>query len=166
MRMSRESYESLNALTAMCFDANAVFDNLAYVLDYHYFSNISKVVHLHVAHVMPQWADLITDKMIELSARPVRKPIGGYDKDYQDLGEIFTTMLDKLMELRTETRNLVESADIDGDDEVRIFAEEFLTIISPYIKQAEEWGNAAKVLSAQDFNIHILDYTHFIHPED
>lgn len=162
MRMSRESYERLNALTAMCFDANAVFDNLAYVLDYHYFSNISKVVHLQVAHVMPQWADLITDKMIELSARPVRKPIGGYEKDYQELTEIFTVMLNKLEEIRGSVRGLIDSADIDGDDEVRIFAEEFLTVISPYIKQAEEWGNASKVLGAQEFNIHILNYTHFI----
>jgi len=100
MRMSEESYDRLNALTAMCFNANAVFDNLAYNLDYHYYANISKVVHLHVAHVMPEWADLITEEMIQLSARPVRRAIGGYDTDYQDLKEIFTVMLNTLLELR------------------------------------------------------------------
>lgn len=162
MRMSEESYDRLNALTAMCFNANAVFDNLAYNLDYHYYANISKVVHLHVAHVMPEWADLITEEMIQLSARPVRRAIGGYDTDYQDLKEIFTVMLDTLSELRQATRNLIDAADMDGDDEVRIFGEEFLTILKPYLKQAEEWINAAEVLDAKDFNIHILDYTHFI----
>ena len=162
MRMSEESYDRLNALTAMCFNANAVFDNLAYNLDYHYYANISKVVHLHVAHVMPEWADLITEEMIQLSARPVRRAIGGYDTDYQDLKEIFTVMLNTLLELRQATRNLIDAADMDGDDEVRIFGEEFLTILKPYVKQAEEWINAAEVLDAKDFNIHILDYTHFI----
>lgn len=160
--MSEESYDRLNALTAMCFNANAVFDNLAYNLDYHYYANISKVVHLHVAHVMPEWADLITEEMIQLSARPVRRVIGGYDTDYQDLKEIFTVMLNTLLELRQATRNLIDAADMDGDDEVRIFGEEFLTILKPYVKQAEEWINAAEVLDAKDFNIHILDYTHFI----
>lgn len=162
MRMSEESYDRLNALTAMCFNANAVFDNLAYNLDYHYYANISKVVHLHVAHVMPEWADLITEEMIQLSARPVRRAIGGYDTDYQDLKEIFTVMLNTLSELRQATRNLIDAADMDGDDEVRIFGEEFLTILKPYLKQAEEWINAAEVLDAKDFNIHVLDYTHFI----
>ncbi|MBO7732382.1 MAG: hypothetical protein J6S67_07510 [Methanobrevibacter sp.] len=162
MRMSKESYDRLNALTAMCFNANAVFDNLAYALDYHYYANISKVVHLHVAHIMPEWADIITDKMIQLSARPVRQPIGGYDTDFESLHDVFVTMLMTLTGLRETTRSLIESADLDGDDEVRIFAEEFLMIISPYIKQAEEWVNASDVLSAQDFNIHVLDYTHFI----
>ena len=162
MRMSKESYDRLNALTAMCFDANAVFDNLAYTLDYHYNANISKVVHLKVAHVMPAWADLVTDKMIELSARPVRLPINGYKDDITSLEQIFTTMQDTLMNLRSAVRSLIESAELDGDDEVRIFAEEFLTIMSPYIKQAEEWVNASKVISEQTLNIHIADYTHFI----
>ena len=65
----------MNALAAMCFDANAAIDNLAYNLDYHYYNQIAEVVHLHVAHVMPEWADMVTNKLLELSARPVRLPI-------------------------------------------------------------------------------------------
>ena len=38
MRMSRDSYEGMNKLVAMLFDANAVIDNLAYSLDYHYYN--------------------------------------------------------------------------------------------------------------------------------
>ena len=33
MRMSNDSYNSMNTLTSMCFNANAIFDNLAYSLD-------------------------------------------------------------------------------------------------------------------------------------
>lgn len=152
----------MNALAAMCFNANAVIDNLAYNLDYHYYNQIAEVVHLHVAHVMPEWADLITDQMLQLSARPVRLDINGYDTDYEDLKEIFKVLLETLQEIHSFTKDLIESADMSGDDEVRIFGEEFLMEVSPFIKQAEEWLNAANIMDAHTLNIHIHDYTHFI----
>lgn len=162
MRMSNDSYNSMNALTSMCFNANAIFDNLAYSLDYHFLTRIADIVHHNVAHVMPAWADDITDQMLKLGARPVRKDIGGYEKDYEDLREIFNVILETLLNLRNATRDLIESADMDGDDEVRIFGEDFLCKILPFIKQADEWINAAEKLDPQTLNIHIKDYTHFI----
>lgn len=162
MRMSNKSYNNMNALAAMCFDANAFIDNLAYSLDYHYYNKIAEVVHLHVAHIMPEWADLITDQMLELSARPVRLNINGYNKDYEDVKDVFAALLETLMGISSFTKDLIESADMSGDDEVRIFGEEFLMKVSPFIKQAEEWSNAAKIMDPHSLNIHIKDYTHFI----
>ena len=162
MRMSNKSYNNMNALAAMCFDANASIDNLAYSLDYHYYNKIAEVVHLHVAHIMPEWADLITDQMLELSARPVRFNINGYNKDYEDVKDVFAALLETLMGISSFTKDLIESADMSGDDEVRIFGEEFLMKVSPFIKQAEEWSNAAKIMDPHSLNIHIKDYTHFI----
>ena len=162
MRMSNKSYNNMNALAAMCFDANASIDNLAYSLDYHYYNKIAEVVHLHVAHIMPEWADLITDQMLELSARPVRLNINGYNKDYEDVKDVFAALLETLIGISSFTKDLIESADMSGDDEVRIFGEEFLMKVSPFIKQAEEWSNAAKVMDPHSLNIHIKDYTHFI----
>ena len=162
MRMSNKSYNNMNALAAMCFDANASIDNLAYSLDYHYYNKIAEVVHLHVAHIMPEWADLITDQMLELSARPVRLNINGYNKDYEDVKDVFAALLETLMGISSFTKDLIESADMSGDDEVRIFGEEFLMKVSPFIKQAEEWSNAAKIMDPNLLNIHIKDYTHFI----
>ena len=162
MRMSNKSYNNMNALAAMCFDANASIDNLAYSLDYHYYNKIAEVVHLHVAHIMPEWADLITDQMLELSARPVRLNINGYNKDYEDVKDVFAALLEILMGISSFTKDLIESADMSGDDEVRIFGEEFLMKVSPFIKQAEEWSNAAKIMDPHSLNIHIKDYTHFI----
>ena len=162
MRMSNKSYNNMNALAAMCFDANAFIDNLAYSLDYHYYNKIAEVVHLHVAHIMPEWADLLTDQMLELSARPVRLNINGYNKDYEDVKDVFAALLETLMGISSFTKDLIESADMSGDDEVRIFGEEFLMKVSPFIKQAEEWSNAAKVMDPYSLNIHIKDYTHFI----
>ena len=162
MRMSNKSYNNMNALAAMCFDANASIDNLAYSLDYHYYNKIAEVVHLHVAHIMPEWADLITDQMLELSARPVRLNINGYNKDYEDVKDVFAALLETLMGISSFTKDLIESADMSGDDEVRIFGEEFLMKVSPFIKQAEEWSNAAKIMDPHSLNIHIKNYTHFI----
>ena len=162
MRMSNKSYNNMNALAAMCFDANASIDNLAHSLDYHYYNKIAEVVHLHVAHIMPEWADLITDQMLELSARPVRLNINGYNKDYEDVKDVFAALLETLIGISSFTKDLIESADMSGDDEVRIFGEEFLMKVSPFIKQAEEWSNAAKIMDPHSLNIHIKDYTHFI----
>lgn len=162
MRMSEESYIKMNELVAKCFDANAVIDNLAYSLDFHYFNEIAKVVHLRVAHIMPEWADLVSDKMLELSVRPVRLDIKGYAEDYENLQKVFSVLHATINGILEDTRKLIGVADLNGDDEVRIFCEEFLTKVSIFVKQAEEWENAAKVLDPQSLNIHIKDYTHFI----
>lgn len=138
MRMSQESYDKMNSLVGVCFNANAVIDNLAYNLDYHYFNEIGKIVHLKFAHVMPEFADLISDKMLELGARPVRKDIGGYDKEYDKLVDIFSVLYETTKGLLEETRKLINTADLNDDDEVRIFAESFLDKISVYVKQCEE----------------------------
>lgn len=162
MRMSKESYDRLNQLIGKCFNANAVVDNLAYCLDYHYFNEIGKIVHLCVAHKLPELADEVSDKMLELSARPIRVDINGYNEDINDLSKIFEVLHTTMVDLLEETRELIGVADLNADDEVRIFCEEFLMQLSVYVKQAEEWQNAAAVLDAHTLNIHIKDYTHFI----
>ena len=162
MRMSKESYDKLNQLAGKCFNANAIVDNLAYCLDYHYFNEIAKVVHLRVAHKLPEFADLITDKMLELSARPIRVDIKGYSEDYEKLQPIFEELYKTMVELLEDTRKLIGIADLNEDDEVRIFCEEFLAEISMYVKQAEEWVNASKKMDEHTLNIHIREYTHFI----
>ena len=162
MRMSLESYNGLNQLAGKCFNANAIVDNLAYCLDYHYFNEIAKVVHLRVAHKLPEFADEITDKMLELSARPIRVDIKGYSEDYEKLEPLFKVLKDTLVEILEDTRRLIGIADLNEDDEVRIFCEEFLTQLSVYVKQAEEWENAAKAMDPYTLNVHIKEYTHFI----
>lgn len=163
MRMTEESRNLMNNLATLCFDANAVIDNLAYNLDYLMFCNIAEMVHHHVAHVMPVWADEITDKMLILSARPVRGDIGGYDEEYTNLNDIFEKLYDLMMKMRNACRNMIESADLDDDDEVRIFGEAFLEKnIMPFIKQAEEWIKAANSMDPYKLDEHIKDHTHFI----
>jgi hypothetical protein len=162
MKISETTYRQMNQLATLCFDANAIFDNLAYNLDYYYYKKIAKIVHLNIAHVMPEWADMITDQMLLLGARPTRGTIGEYQDDISDLTVIFNKILDTMMNLRKVCCGLIETADMQNDDEVRIFGEEFLQLITPYIKQAEEWLHIAGVLGANELNIHITEYTNFI----
>lgn len=162
MEISEKSYRELNNLATLCFDANAVFDNLAYNLDYHYYTKIAKVLHLSVAHIMPEWADIITDKMLELGLRPTRGAIGSYSEDIADVKVIFEKVFETFMNLRKNCCDLISTADLNDDDEVRIFGEEFLTVITPFIKQSQEWLNIIGVLNANELNIHIKEYTNFI----
>ena len=162
MRMSLESYNKMNELAGKCFNANAIVDNLAYCLDYHYYNEIAKIVHLRVAHKLPEFADEITDKMLELSARPIRVDINGYNQDYGQLPDLFAELEKTFAELLEDTRRLIGIADLNADDEVRIFCEELLVKLSTYVKQAEEWKNAANVMDAHTLNVHIKEYTHFI----
>lgn len=152
----------MNQLATLCFDANAILDNLAYNLDFYYYNKIAHVVHLSMAHVMPEWADQITDKMLLLGLRPTRGLIGEYQDDIPDLKTVFTKILETMMNLRRYCSELISTADLSDDDEVRIFGEDFIQQITPYIKQAEEWLNAIGVMSAHELNIHIREYTNFI----
>ena len=151
MRMSLESYNKMNELAGKFFDANAIVDNLAYNLDFYYYNEIAKIVHLRVAHKLPEFADMVTDKMLELSARPVRVDIGGYEEDFEgNLIPIFKKLDDTFSFLIKETRNLIVIADMNADE------------LSKYLKQAEEWANASNKMDAHTLNVHIKDYTHFI----
>lgn len=162
MRMTINSYNKMNELVRRCFNANAIVDNLAYNLDFYYYNQIAEIVHKKIAHLLPEWADIVSDKMLELSARPCRKDINGYEEDYKEVKEIFQVLSYTLLDIREFVKDLIESSDMDGDDEVRIFGENFLDMLSPYIKQADEWLNASMKLSPEELNIHIAQYTHFI----
>ena len=167
MRMTLESYNNMNSLVSMCFEANAIFDNLAYNLEFSYYKNIAKVVHYKVAHAMPEWADKVSDEMLLLSARPTRLELGAHIERYESLSDIFNVILQTLMNMREFCRKMIEDADLQGDDEVRIFGEDFLEDnLSPFIKQAEEWINSIGVIDANSLTIHIYDYTNFIGNDD
>ena len=137
-RISEETCAKMNSLATKCFELNAEFDNLAYSLEYNYFHQIANIIHYHIAHIMPEFADLITDKMLELSVRPVRQNISGYGKEYTNVLAAFTSLRDAMYSFRSGIKDLIYTADMNEDDEARIFAEELLDKVSLYIKQSEE----------------------------
>ena len=162
MRMQEKTYKTMNELVAVCFDANAIVDNLAYNLDYHYFNEIGTIVHQNVAHVMPELADEITDEMLLLSARPTRKAIPEHGEEYGTLAEIFAELSSLFVNMSNKVKLLIDVADMNGDAEVRTFAEDFLAKVTVFVKQADEWVDAIKKLTENEMNFHIKQYTHFI----
>ena len=73
MKISEATYNQLNELLMLSFDCNARADNLAYNIDYSRYPNINEIYHHGFAHKFPQLADIISDLMIQLNARPVIK---------------------------------------------------------------------------------------------
>ena len=75
MKIEKATYDELNSLLRKSFDCNAQADNFAYNIDYSRYPNIGNIYHHSFAHVFPNLADQISDLMIKLNARPVRKEV-------------------------------------------------------------------------------------------
>ena len=165
MLMSEETRLQLNELVRVSFEANAVVDNFAYNLAYYDYPNIEKVVHESFAHKFPEFADIISDMMIELDARPVRLGIGMHDKDYEgDLTEIFKDNLGMCEQYRLAIIQGIEVAELNEDYEVKIKLEEFLTMFNNYRKQASVWHKFAIRYEGdyKSFDVHFEEFTKYI----
>ena len=162
MRLNLDTHNMMIKILTECFNANAMFDNIAYDLESKYLKNIADVIHHKVAHKMPAFADEVSDKMLELGGRPIREALNTYDKEYGEVADVFKDLYEELMYIRKIVLTTIDVADLKGDAEVRIFGENLLEDISLYIKQAEEWKAAISKMSPNDLDIHIADYTHFI----
>lgn len=162
MLISTETRDQLNELVKFSFDANAVVDNYAYNLAYYHFPNIEKIVHKAFAHKFPVFSDVITDMMIQLDARPVRKGIGTHDEDFNgDLLKIFEGILALSDDYRRAVIETIEVAEMNDDYEVKIQMEEFLVMFEPYRKQADIWLKYAERYrdDYKSFDVHFEDFT-------
>lgn len=165
MLMSEETREQLNELVKISFDANAVVDNLAYNLAYYDYPNIEKIIHGSFAHKFPVFADILTDMMLELDARPVRKAIFAHEEDYEgNLVKIFEDNLNMCEEYRRAIIQVIEVAELNEDYEVKIKLEEFLSMFNTYRKQASVWYKYAKRYENDHkaFDVHFSDFTKYI----
>lgn len=85
MRIHEETYNALNELAKMCFEMNAVADNIYYNMADLYYNHSAELFHHSYAHAWPQVADMISDEMLKLNARPVRLPVDGSSEKYDNL---------------------------------------------------------------------------------
>ena len=165
MLISEETRDQLNELVRLSFDANSVVDNFAYNLAYYDYPNIEGIVHESFAHKFPEFADVLTDMMIELDVRPVRKSIETHDKDYNgDLLKIFEDNLSMCDDYRKAIIQVIEVAELNEDYEVKIKLEEFLTMFNNYRKQASVWYKYAKRYEGdyKSFDVHFEEFTKYI----
>ena len=164
MKISEATYNQLNELLMLSFDCNARADNLAYNLDYSLYPNIQEIYHHKIAHKFPELADIISELMIKLNARPIRKQIGGYIEVYDAPLKVFEEN-DKMMEeYRREIYKTIDVADLNEDYEVRIAIEDFLLKFLPYVKQSDIWLDKAKQYEKApwQFDVHFKELTTLI----
>ena len=143
MKISEATYNQLNELLMLSFDCNARADNLAYNIDYSRYPNINEIYHHGFAHKFPQLADIISDLMIQLNARPVRRQINGYINEYKELVDIFDDNNKMAEEYRQAIRKTIDIADMNEEYEIRIAMEDFLLKFLPYVNQSDIWLNKA-----------------------
>lgn len=163
MKISEETLEMLNRFLKELFGGNARIDNIVYNLQSRYYNNLANAIHEPVAHLLPIWADQVTDLIDSLGGRPVRYGIPDYIEEY-DVKEAFANLADFFDGLREKVITIIEELEGSGKDtEVRVFMEDFLkNTLLTYVKQSDEWRVASEHLTEYEFNTHIGEYTHYL----
>lgn len=163
MRLHEETYNALNELVKMCFEMNAVADNIYYNMANLYYNNSAEKFHHSYAHAWGSVADMISDEMLKLNARPVRLPVGGSEEEYDSLELMMAVNAAAVNKVFEKCKEIVDLADMLDDVDIRIFGENLLNgVLLNYVKQADEWLKVTKSVPAYHFDIHFDDYTHFI----
>lgn len=159
MYISQSTYDKLNDFLQKCFQMNSYCDNLAYNMSALHMINVEPVFHEKFAHVFPGFADIISGMMIKLDARPVRRALSENIDDYDNFQLIFADLKNTVDTYRDDIIGVIESADINGDIEVKITMEKFLCDFMNYLNQVNIWYKKSKEYGRiEDFN---QDFTSF-----
>lgn len=135
-----EVVDKLNNLIQRMFYLNAVFDNIAYSLEYQGYHDTSSIFHEKIAHMPPIWSDFISDFMYEVGARAVRKGIPDQTDDYNGVEIIFDRVSKEFIELIDYIARLIEELDFDYKNKfIVISLESLLEMIQPYVRVVETW---------------------------
>lgn len=138
--------ENLNMLVQATFQMNSHADNCAYWLAHNGFVNTEKIFHEKYAHIFPQWADKITDLMIKMQVRPVRKNLESNEINYIDYLVLFEEVYNQLNNYRKKIYDVIEVVEINEDREIVSFLEEFLLELTNYLNQVNIWKNKAEII--------------------
>lgn len=162
--IAQETESALNHLLQHLFLGNALLDNVYYNLKSMYYDNLADAIHEPVAHKLPELADEVTDMMFNLGAKPVRLGLADCTEQYSDASAAFKHIVEYFSKLKDGVKSTIEMADYKDDTEVCIWLEEFLDEeIIPMLKQADEWSTICDRIGSNSFDIHIKDYTHYLH---
>jgi hypothetical protein len=159
MYISQATYEALNKFLQKCFQANSFCDNLTYNMSALNMINSEPTFHEKFAHAFPGFADEVSQVMTQLDARPIRKSLEANVEQYDNFKKIFDDLKDFIDQYRLDIISTIESAEINGDIEVRILMEKFLCKFMPYLNQINIWYKKSKEYDRiEDFD---QDFTSF-----
>ena len=160
MYISQSTYEKLNDFLQKCFQMNSYCDNLAYNMSMLCMLNVEPIFHEKFAHAFPGFADIISEMMVKLDARPIRKALTENIDDYDNFKLIFADLKEAVDNYREDIIGVIESADINGDFEVQITMENFLSDFMKYLNQVNIWYKKSKEYSQiEDFNQDFASFT-------
>lgn len=160
MYISQATYETLNKFLQKCFQANSFCDNLTYNMSMLNMINSEPLFHEKFAHAFPGFADEISGIMTQLDARPIRKSLNENTNAYDNFKDIFDDLKKYIDEYRLDIISVIESADINGDIEIRIFMEKFLCKFIPYLNQINIWYKKSKEYDhVEDFDQDFISFT-------
>lgn len=160
MYISQSTYEKLNDFLQKCFQMNSYCDNLAYNMSTLCMLNVEPIFHEKFAHAFPGFADIISEMMVKLDARPIRKALAENIDDYDNFKLIFADLKEAIDNYREDIIGVIESADINGDFEVQITMENFLSDFMKYLNQVNIWYKKSKEYSQiEDFNQDFASFT-------
>lgn len=144
MYISQSTYEKLNDFLQKCFQMNSYCDNLAYNMTALNMINVEPIFHEKFAHAFPRFADIVSEMMTKLDARPIRTALSENSVYYDDFKLMFASLKYEVDIYREDIIGVIESADINGDIEVKIIMENFLQNFMNYLNQVNIWYKKSK----------------------
>lgn len=160
MYISDSTYELLNEFIRKCFQTNSYCDNLTYNMSSLNMINAEPVFHEKFAHMFPAFADIISGVMTQLGRRPVRQSLNSDIEEYDNFKSIFEDLKKYIDQYRNDIIGVIESADLNGDIEVKITMEKFLSDFMKYLHQVNVWYKKSKEYdSIEDFDQDFHSFT-------
>lgn len=147
MVISKESADNINDIMRLCFQMNSFSDNLAYYFDSSDLPQIGDIYHHRWAHYWPQLADVLSTALIQWGYKPTRKGLASNEDTYANVADAFADNERAMEEFCNAVRKGIEIADMSDSPDSRIFLENFLDSLRPYIHQARLWKTRAVMLN-------------------
>ena len=155
MYISNATYESLNDFLGKCFQMNSFCDNIAYNLGYKKMVITEPIFHEKFAHVFPGLADFVSDLMLKVEARPVRKALNEDSYEYENNVSMFADLKNAIDKYRADIIKVIEIAEINDDYEIKIDMEGFLSEFKKYLDQVNTWN-----LKAEQYGDKVQKFDH------
>lgn len=161
MFLTNKTYEAMIELLTLTFQGNSHADNCAYWLGFNQLLEAEENFHEKYAHAFPKWADEISDFLGEMGARAIRGPLEGNNKNYQNIGELFTDVKAFFVNYKTKIKEVIEVAEINEDLDVKTFLEDYSLRLCKYLKQVDIWEKKSLLLidDVISFDDNFDDYT-------
>lgn len=143
MYISNATYEALNEFLGKCFQMNSFCDNIAYNLGYKKMVNTEPIFHEKFAHAFPALADIVSELMLKMEARPIRKALNEDAYEYESNLLMFADLKDAVDKFRRDIIKVIEISEINDDYEIKIDMENFLSEFKKYLDQVNTWNMKA-----------------------